>query len=242
MRYGSGVPRFLVFEAALLENSQTGLAGNGGGGPAVAPAAQRQRGGTMRHLTTPIAISTALLIVACGGGPTATSETTPVAEAPSNAAAESSAGELAVPGARFDRPAGWTFGEPSSSMRLAEASIPGADGPALLTVFFFGEGGGGGTEANLQRWAGQIVADDETEPTRGAFKVNGYSVSTIAVEGTLQPSRMGGGPTEPAPGSKLIGAVVEGPGGPWFFKITGPAATVASAEPVFDAMLRSVRP
>ena len=46
--------------------------------------------------------------------------------------------------------------------------------------------GGGGTEANLQRWAGQIVADDGTEPTRGTFEVNGYSVSTIAVQGTLQ--------------------------------------------------------
>jgi hypothetical protein len=195
----------------------------------------------MRHLTTPIAISTALLIVACGGGQTATSETTPITEAPP-IAAKSSADVLEVPGARFHRPAGWTFGEPSSSMRLAEAGIPGDAGPALLTVFFFGEGGGGGTEANLQRWAGQIVPDDGTEPARGAFEVNGYTVSTIAVEGTLQPSRMGGGPTEPTPGSKLIGAVVEGPGGPWFFKVTGPAATVSEAEPAFDTMLRSVRP
>jgi hypothetical protein len=53
---------------------------------------------------------------------------------------------------------------------------------------------------------------------------------------------MGGGPTEPTPGSRLLGAVVEGPGGPWFFKITGPAATVTAAAPAFDAMLRSVRP
>jgi hypothetical protein len=53
---------------------------------------------------------------------------------------------------------------------------------------------------------------------------------------------MGGGPTESTTGSKLIGAVVEGPGGPWFFKISGPAATVSAAEPEFDAMLRSVRP
>jgi hypothetical protein len=44
------------------------------------------------------------------------------------------------------------------------------------------------------------------------------------------------------PGSKLVGAVVEGPGGPWFFKVTGPRSTVAAAEPAFENMLRSVRP
>jgi hypothetical protein len=196
----------------------------------------------MRQLTMPFFTAAALILVACGGASAPQTEaTSPESPAPA-VSAESSANVLAVPGARFERPAGWEFGEPSSSMRLAEASIPGDAGPALLTVFFFGEGGGGGTEANLQRWAGQIVPDDGTDPARGAFEVNGYKVSTIAVEGTLQPSRMGGGPTEPTPGSKLIGAVVEGPGGPWFFKVTGPAATVSEAEPAFDTMLRSVRP
>ncbi|MGD8440213.1 MAG: hypothetical protein PVG53_06740, partial [Holophagae bacterium] len=32
---------------------------------------------------------------------------------------------LALPGATVDRPEGWVFGQPSSSMRLAEAEIPG---------------------------------------------------------------------------------------------------------------------
>ncbi len=125
-------------------------------------------------------------------------------------------------------------------MRLAEAEIPGEGGAALLTVFFFGAGAGGGIEANVQRWAGQIEAEAGTEPVRESYEVGGYAVSTIAVEGTLLPSRMGGGPSEPVPGSKLVGAVVEGPGGPWFFKVTGPADTVTAAEPAFEAMLRSV--
>jgi hypothetical protein len=127
-------------------------------------------------------------------------------------------------------------------MRLAEAEIPGGSGAALLTVFFFGAGGGGDIDANLQRWAGQIEAEAGTEPVRDTFQLEGFSVSTIAVEGTLLPSRMGGGPSEPAPGSKLVGAVVEGPGGPWFFKMTGPVDTVTAAEPAFDTMMRSVRP
>ena len=196
----------------------------------------------MRQFSVSIVASSMLLLVACGGSSAPQSEAAPRADRPAAETVGASAGELIVPGARFDRPAGWLFREPSSSMRLAEAEIPGGGGAALLTVFFFGAGGGGEIEANLQRWAGQIEAEAGSEPVRGSFEVGGFSVSTIAVEGTLLPSRMGGGPSEPAPGSKLVGAVVEGPGGPWFFKMTGPVGTVTAAEPAFDAMLRSVRP
>ncbi len=166
-------------------------------------------------------------------------QSVPVPAADSAAAA--GADVLALPGATVDRPEGWVFGQPSSSMRLAEAEIPGPGGPALLTVFFFGAGGGGGVDANLQRWAGQVEPDEGVEPRRDRFTVDGFTVSTIEVEGTLLPSRMGTGPTEPVPGTKLLGAVIDGPGGPWFFKITGPEATVTAAAPVFDAMVRSIR-
>lgn len=126
-------------------------------------------------------------------------------------------------------------------MRLAEATVPESAGNALLTVFFFGEGGGGGVEANLQRWAGQIEAEPGTEPERDRFSFDGWTASTLALEGTLLPSRMGTGPTEPAPGSMVVGAVLEGPGGPWFFKLTGPVGTVAAARPDLVEMLRTVR-
>ncbi|MCU0304128.1 MAG: hypothetical protein MUC56_08740 [Thermoanaerobaculales bacterium] len=185
-----------------------------------------------------------LLIAGAACGADRPSSERPTAEPPTaQAAGDRAPGEtLALPGAAVDRPAGWVFRAPTSSMRLAEADVPGPGGPALLTVFFFGAGGGGGAEANLERWAGQIEADPGAGQERATFEVDGYTVSTIAVSGTLLPSRMGGGPTEPTPGSRLLGAVVEGPGGPWFFKITGPAATVTAAAPAFDAMLRSVRP
>lgn len=189
-----------------------------------------------------IVTTAALIAVGCGRGPAPESESTVPPEQPQAPVATVTSDELVLPGARFDRPSGWDFREPSSSMRLAEAEIPGDAGPATLTVFFFAAGGGGGTEDNLQRWAGQVAADAGTEPVRGFYEVGDFSVSTIAVEGTLLPSRMGGGSGEAVPGSKLVGAVVEGPGGPWFFKMTGPAATVTAAEPAFDAMLRSVRP
>lgn len=188
-------------------------------------------------------ISTILLLgVACAADKPAIGATDNAPPAP--AADKSSGGgePLVLPGARVDRPEGWNFLAPSSSMRLAEAEIPGPAGPALLTVFFFGAGGGGGIDANLQRWAGQIEADPGAETVRDNFEVNGYTISTISVAGTLSPSRMGGGPSEPTPGSRLLGAVIEGPGGPWFFKVTGPAETVVASAPAFDGMLRSISP
>jgi hypothetical protein len=191
-----------------------------------------------------IAVASTFLVlgVACAADKPATDAAEKAAPAPA-AAKSGGAGEgLALPGARVDQPEGWAFRAPSSSMRLAEAEIPGPGGPALLTVFFFGAGGGGGIDANLQRWAGQIEADPDSETLRDSFTVRDYTVSTIGVAGTLLPSRMGGGPTEPTPGSRLLGAVIEGPGGPWFFKMTGPAETVLAAAPAFDGMLRSISP
>jgi hypothetical protein len=38
----------------------------------------------------------------------------------------------------------------------------------------------------------------------------------------------------------LLGAIIEGPNGGVFFKLTGPVKTLASAERDFDAMLASL--
>jgi hypothetical protein len=129
-------------------------------------------------------------------------------------------------------------------MRMAQAAIPGPGGPAELVLFHFGPGGGGGVEANIERWIGQV--EIEGEPERGAFAAgdpaqDGVRVTWVDAAGTLQPSGMGMGPTEPQPGSRLLGAVVEGPGGPWFFKATGPDETLAAARGDFLAMLRAAR-
>lgn len=149
--------------------------------------------------------------------------------------------EIAAPGAVFRLPESWQQEQPSSGMRLAQASIPGEGGPGQLTVFYFGPGGGGGVDANLQRWIGQMAVDPSTTPQRDTFEVAAYKVTWIQVEGTLQPSTMGVGPTEAQPDSMLLGAVIEGNQGPWFFKATGPEATLVAEKENFLAMLRSAR-
>jgi hypothetical protein len=141
----------------------------------------------------------------------------------------------------FQLPPGWTQEAPSSTMRVAQASIPGEAGAAQLAVFHFGEGKGGGAEENIRRWISQIEFAPGSHTGREQFDASGFLITWVNFEGTLKPAPMSGGPSEAQPDSRLLGAVVEGPGGPWFFKATGPSATLASQQDAFLAMLESVR-
>ena len=145
-------------------------------------------------------------------------------------------------GLDFDVPANWQKEAPETGMRLAQAIIPGPGGPGQLAVFFFGPGGGGSVEANIQRWIDQMEPAKGANPKPETFQTGkGFKVTWIDVTGTLKPSSMGMGPAKEQPGSRLLGAVVEGPGGPWFFKATGPDATLANQRDAFLTMLKSVR-
>jgi hypothetical protein len=72
--------------------------------------------------------------------------------------------------------------------------------------------------------------------------VDGLAVTTVEVQGTYAAS-MGpmSGATITKENFRLLGAIVEGPEGAVFFKMTGPAQTVDGARGGFDAMLKSVR-
>jgi len=182
---------------------------------------------------------------AAAGDDTGSAPISPVrasSDGASGAAAGAAQGAAdSAPGIDWDWPEGWQTEPPANNMRLAQAVIPSDTGDGDMVVFYFGPGGGGGTEANIQRWIGQMGV--EGEPEREEFTVgDGYEVTWVEVYGTLQPSNMGSGPSEPQPDSRLIGAIVEGPGGPWFFKATGPAATLDAVRDDIRAMLESIEP
>lgn len=159
----------------------------------------------------------------------------PVVGAPAGDTARAAPSRLA-----FALPAAWVKEPPSSGMRLAQAKIPGAAGPAELAIFYFGAGGGGTADANIDRWIGQID-QPAAPPKRSSFATHGLGVTWVEVAGTMKPSTIGMGPATAQPGSRLLGAVVEGPGGPWFVKVIGPDATVAAARPAFLEMLHGLR-
>jgi hypothetical protein len=139
----------------------------------------------------------------------------------------------------FDVPKGWQSQKVSSNMRLIQTSIPGPGGPGEFGVFYFGPGGGGPVDANIERWVGQM--EGAGKPTPETFETNGYKVTWVDVKGTMKAVSMGMGPKTEQANARLYGAVVEGPGGPWFFKATGPDATLGPQRDAFVAMLKSVR-
>ncbi|HVR42851.1 MAG TPA: hypothetical protein VMS56_05340 [Thermoanaerobaculia bacterium] len=150
-----------------------------------------------------------------------------------------SAPDFSAAGLAYDLPPGWNRVPPESPMRMDQATIPGEGGSAEMAVFFFGPGSGGGVQENLDRWAAQVRSS--APPAQESFETGGMRVTWMDVSGTLLPSSMGMGPATEQPNSRMFAAVVEGDGGPWFFKITGPAPTLAGERDAFVAMLRSVR-
>jgi hypothetical protein len=145
----------------------------------------------------------------------------------------------------WDDPDGWLPVAPSSRMRRAQYRVPGAGGDAECAVFYFGPGEGGDPQANVIRWADQFAQADGT-PSRDALvtdtlDVGGIKVLVAEVTGTYNGGMAGmGGPRELAD-HMLLGAVAEGPDANWFFKLTGPEATVRENREAFMTLVRSLR-
>jgi hypothetical protein len=139
-------------------------------------------------------------------------------------------------------PVGWQKVPAASPMRKATYRVPAAPKDpedAEMAVFYF-RGEGGSTEANIQRWISQFSDTNPSAVKRTQRNVGGMSQTIVEVEGTYA-SGMPGAPATPKPRYRLLGAVVETPAGPYFFKLTGPKKTVEAARDAYLAMLISVR-
>ena len=138
----------------------------------------------------------------------------------------------------FTRPANWESVEVTSSMRKAQLKAPGADKSqsAEVVFFHFGEGNGGGTKANVDRWLGQF--EEKSNPKVEDVTVNKRRVTYVEVEGTYM-SGMPGGPRTPQPKSMLQGAIIESTAENVFVKMTGPTATVKGAKEAFKKMVEA---
>jgi hypothetical protein len=138
-------------------------------------------------------------------------------------------------------PAGWVTAPSTSSMRLAQYTIPGRDGSlsAEVVVYFFGKGQGGDVAANLQRWREQFSTPDGTpvyekvtHDSAGAFPV------TVAeYRGTYKRGIGAGDAANAKPGQSLIAAIAETPRGTLFFQLFGATEHVTAQR---DALVRFV--
>ncbi len=173
-----------------------------------------------------------------------TYDTSPTREAASTASGRA---ETSV-GLTYTVPESWTTTPTSSGMRAAQFALPAAGGePAEMVLFFFGAGQGGDVQANLDRWIGQMRQPDGGDARSHAQvasrTVGPYKVTILAVDGTYAPGAMMGGPApSPKTDQRMWCSVVEGPGGPWFWKATGPKKTLDAEAANLDALVGSFRP
>lgn len=148
-------------------------------------------------------------------------------------------------GIRWTAPAGWKA-EGARPMRAATYTIPlaaGDQGVAECVVNFFGPGQGGDVNANIERWRGQVQGADGKPAAAKIDKRAGRGVPITVVDSSGTYTGMGGPMMagKPVPGYRLIGAIAEGPGGSVFFKLTGPAKTVAAQQKNFEQLLASIQ-
>jgi hypothetical protein len=156
---------------------------------------------------------------------------------------------LSIATLKYDAPAGWVSKPPTSSMRVAEFTLPHVTGDsedATVTIYFFG-GQGGTVQANLDRWVGQMSQPDgkasKDVAVMSKLKTNsGLAVTMVDVSGTFV-AEVSPGSTEKfnKPGFRQRAAVVETSAGPYFVKLVGPAKTVAKWDESFLAFLKSIR-
>lgn len=198
-------------------------------------------------------VGTALMLlvflVGCGGGDESAQQATPGGNAADahghdhgegghSADHADTPGGVTIAGVTFSVPDSWRdLG--ANGMRQAQfriAPVEGDPAEGEVNVFYFGATSGGGVEANLTRWIGQMVLPDGADPAtaveRSTFTADGMPGHVVALDGGYKSGggRPMGGDGEVLEGYRLVGVVIEGPEGSVFFKLTGPAATARAME------------
>jgi hypothetical protein len=133
-------------------------------------------------------------------------------------------------------------------MRVAQFVIPRVAGDAAdaeLVIYYFG-GSGGGVDANIDRWIGQMQQPDgapsATRAKRSTRTINGLKVSLVDVSGTyVAETTPGSAQRHNNPNFRLRAAVIETANGPYFIKLTGPARTVSASEADVERFLGSLK-
>jgi hypothetical protein len=149
-------------------------------------------------------------------------------------------------GLRWTAPGSWRV-EPAQSMRAATysaAPVPGDTARAECAIYFFGQGQGGSIGDNIDRWKSQFsLTSGAAAPARVTTRVSRglrFTLLDTACNDSGLGGPMGGGRV--VPGYRLLGAIVEGPGGNVFIKFTGPERTIGANQLQFEQLLASIQP
>ncbi|MBX3358106.1 MAG: hypothetical protein KF745_06735 [Phycisphaeraceae bacterium] len=128
-------------------------------------------------------------------------------------------------------------------MRAAEFVIPGdGAGEANVVWFFFGTTQGGNVKQNLDRWKTMVTASGggPADWRVNQRMIGGFPVTIAEADGTYHEGMPGQAKT-PRTGYAFRGAIVEGPLGNVFIRLTGPATPVENAALQWKSLIDGVR-
>lgn len=159
-----------------------------------------------------------------------------------------------IDGFKSTVPASWKEEEPSEISRrvgrIKQFRIPKVGEDKQDAEFYVSHfpGGGGGVQANIERWKNQFVPPEGKKIDDVAkvetFKVGETPVTYLDVQGTYKHTPGGpfaGGKTELRPHYRMLAVIFESKNGPYFVRLTGPDKTVSENKKGFDAWLKGLK-
>ena len=144
-------------------------------------------------------------------------------------------------------PAGWTMKPTTSNMRIADFVVPAKPGAeAELVVTYFGQGGAGSVQDNIDRWVDQFTQADG-KSSRDVAKIEktkfaDQEATFLSISGHYTAMAMPGAtPAVEKSDQAALAAIVDSPFGPYYFKLVGAKATVDASAGAFRKMLESLK-
>jgi gluconolactonase len=137
-------------------------------------------------------------------------------------------------------PATWQERQVTSNMRKAQMTVPKVEGDkedAEFVVFFF-DGGGGGVDANVQRWVKQFQQQGrKVKVTSGRSSQGEYVLVDLQGTWNKPVGPMAQGRTKETPNARAISLILTTKEGNYYLRLTGPEKTVtANADAVRTAI------
>lgn len=137
----------------------------------------------------------------------------------------------------------WVRQQVTSSMRAGQLTYDHEDENLKdvdLVIYYFGQGQGGGIQANIDRWIGQFEGTPESNQEEK--EMGDKKVTFLTAKGTYMES-MGGGPfsgnKEPRENYTMLAAILPSERGDVFLKLTGPTDSVEAMKDAFMAFAES---
>ena len=133
-------------------------------------------------------------------------------------------------------------------MSAGGLTIPGKEKAAGIEADFyhFGVGGGGGVDANVQRWQKQFEPDDDgklPEPKREEVAIGGKKVLFVTFKGTFLSGSVMDAKRTPMPGYTMTGVIIPSEEtGDIFIKISGPDAAMAASQEAIKKLVGTAFP